>query len=47
MVKMNVLCVIRGDMKSLNTAMRDPTLFRIIKGYHPKLNNKYSCMAYL
>jgi len=36
-------CIVRyrGDMKSLNTAMRDPTLFRIIKGYHPKLNNNY------
>jgi glutamyl-tRNA synthetase len=36
-------CIVRyrGDMKSLNTAMRDPTLFRIIKGYHPKLNNRY------
>ena len=27
----------RGDMRSLNTAMRDPTLFRIIEGDHPLL----------
>ncbi|MDF0679951.1 MAG: glutamate--tRNA ligase family protein [Candidatus Nitrosocosmicus sp.] len=33
----------RGDMTSLNTAMRDPTLFRVIKGgYHPKVGSKYS-----
>ena len=32
-------CIVRyrGDMISLNTAMRDPTLFRIIKDTHPKL----------
>ncbi len=37
-------CIVRyrGDMNSLNTAMRDPTLFRIIEGYHPKLGNKYA-----
>jgi glutamyl-tRNA synthetase len=27
----------RGDMSDLNTAMRDPTLFRIIDADHPKL----------
>jgi len=33
----------RGDMTSLNTAMRDPTLFRVIKGgHHPKVGSKYS-----
>ena len=33
----------RGDMASLNTAMRDPTLFRVIKdGHHPKVGSKYS-----
>ena len=31
----------RGDMMSLNTAMRDPTLFRIIDDSHPRLANKY------
>jgi glutamyl-tRNA synthetase len=36
-------CIVRyrGNMKSLNTAMRDPTLFRIIEGDHPKLGNKH------
>jgi len=31
----------RGDMKSLNTVMRDPVLFRIIEGRHPLLAKKY------
>jgi glutamyl-tRNA synthetase len=31
----------KGDMSSSNTAMRDPTLFRIIDAYHPRLGNKY------
>lgn len=31
----------RGDMKSKNTAMRDPVLFRIIDAKHPLLGNKY------
>ena len=31
----------KGDMGSNNTAMRDPTLFRIIDAYHPRLGNKY------
>ena len=31
----------RGDMKSPNTAMRDPVLFRIIDDRHPLLGNKY------
>jgi glutamyl-tRNA synthetase len=32
----------RGDMTSLNTAMRDPTLFRIIDDFHPRLAKRYS-----
>jgi glutamyl-tRNA synthetase len=33
----------RGNMASLNTAMRDPTLFRSIEGgNHPKVGTKYS-----
>jgi glutamyl-tRNA synthetase len=31
----------KGLMADYNTAMRDPTLFRIIKGLHPKLGDKY------
>ena len=31
----------KGSMADFNTAMRDPTLFRIIKGRHPKLGDKY------
>jgi len=31
----------RGDMKSENTVMRDPTLFRIIDGEHPLRGRKY------
>ena len=31
----------RGDMKSQNTVMRDPVLFRIIEGQHPLLAGKY------
>ncbi|HEV8405519.1 MAG TPA: glutamate--tRNA ligase [Nitrososphaera sp.] len=30
----------KGDMADQNTAMRDPALFRIIEGDHPKLGNK-------
>ena len=30
----------RGDLKSNNTAMRDPTLFRIIDSEHPLIGNK-------
>ena len=30
----------KGNMMDQNTAMRDPTLFRIIEGEHPKLGNK-------
>ncbi|HET7147668.1 MAG TPA: glutamate--tRNA ligase [Candidatus Nitrosopolaris sp.] len=29
----------KGDMADQNTAMRDPTLFRIIEGQHPRLGN--------
>ena len=37
-------CIVRyrGDMTSLNTAMRDPTLFRINKEIHPRMTDKYS-----
>jgi glutamyl-tRNA synthetase len=31
----------RGNMSSLNTAMRDPTLFRVIEGNHPKVGTNY------
>ncbi|MFQ5941481.1 MAG: glutamate--tRNA ligase [Nitrososphaerales archaeon] len=31
----------KGDMKSENTVMRDPTLFRIIDGEHPLKGRKY------
>lgn len=34
---------LRGDMKSGNTVMRDPTLFRIIKDEHYRQGRKYSC----
>jgi glutamyl-tRNA synthetase len=30
----------KGDMADQNTAMRDPALFRIIEGDHPKLGNR-------
>jgi glutamyl-tRNA synthetase len=30
----------KGDMTSNNTAMRDPTLFRIIESTHPKIGDK-------
>ena len=30
----------KGDMTDLNTAMRDPTLFRIIEGKHPRLGSR-------
>jgi glutamyl-tRNA synthetase len=32
---------LKGDMKSVNTAMRDPTLFRIIDKPHPLHDDKY------
>lgn len=31
----------RGDMKSENTVMRDPVMFRIIEAKHPILSDKY------
>jgi glutamyl-tRNA synthetase len=31
----------RGNMKSENTVMRDPVMFRIIEAKHPLLGNKY------
>ncbi len=33
----------RGDMKSENTVMRDPTLFRIIRKGHYRQGEKYAC----
>lgn len=33
---------LKGDMNSLNTVMRDPTLFRIIDSKHYKQGDKYS-----
>jgi len=33
----------RGEMKSENTVMRDPTLFRIIKKEHYRQGAKYTC----
>ena len=32
---------LKGDMQSANTAMRDPTLFRIINSPHPRHGKKY------
>ncbi|MDD5417462.1 MAG: glutamate--tRNA ligase [Candidatus Nanoarchaeia archaeon] len=32
---------LKADMKSKNTAMRDPTMFRIIKSPHPRTEEKY------
>jgi len=32
---------LKGDMKSVNTAMRDPTLFRVIDKEHPLQGKKY------
>ncbi len=32
---------LKGDMKSQNTAMRDPTMFRVIEKPHPLLGAKY------
>ncbi len=36
-------CVVRlkGDMKSKNGVMRDPTIFRVINKKHPRTGNKY------
>ncbi len=38
---MNYVLRLKGDMKSVNTAMRDPTLFRIINKTHPLHGKKY------
>jgi glutamyl-tRNA synthetase len=32
---------LHGDMGNVNTAMRDPTLFRVIEATHPLTGNKY------
>lgn len=37
----NMILRMKGDMKSDNTAMRDPTLFRIIEKPHPLQGSKY------
>ena len=37
----DVILRLKGDMKSDNTAMRDPTLFRIIEKPHPIQGDKY------
>jgi glutamyl-tRNA synthetase len=37
----NYVLRLKGDMKSVNTAMRDPTLFRIINKSHPLHEDKY------
>ncbi|RLF31951.1 MAG: glutamate--tRNA ligase, partial [Thermoplasmata archaeon] len=37
----NVILRLKGDMRSDNTAMRDPTLFRVIEKPHPLQGTKY------
>jgi len=37
----NYVLRLKGDMKSTNTAMRDPTLFRVINKSHPLHQDKY------
>jgi len=37
----NAALKLKGDMKSVNTAMRDPTLFRVINKRHPIQNDKF------
>ncbi len=32
---------LKGDMRSANTAMRDPTLFRVIEAPHPRTGTRY------
>jgi len=39
--EVNGILRLRGEMGSDNTAMRDPTLFRIIKAEHPLTGDKY------
>jgi glutamyl-tRNA synthetase len=39
--EVNGILRLRGEMGSDNTAMRDPTLFRIIKANHPLTGDKY------
>lgn len=38
---MNLIVRLHGDMTSENTAMRDPTLFRVIEKNHPLTGDKY------
>jgi glutamyl-tRNA synthetase len=42
LAKSQVTLRFRGDMKSFNTTMRDPVLFRIIDEAHPLLAKKYA-----
>ena len=37
----NAALKLKGDMKSVNTAMRDPTLFRVLNKTHPIQKDKY------
>ena len=39
--EVNGILRLRGEMDSENTAMRDPTLFRVIEAEHPLTGNKY------
>lgn len=39
--EVNGILRLRGDMKSENTAMRDPTLFRVIETAHPLTGDRY------
>jgi glutamyl-tRNA synthetase len=39
--EVNGILRLRGDMASENTAMRDPTLFRVIETKHPLTGDKY------
>ncbi len=38
---MRAIVRLKGDMKSKNTALRDPTLFRVIEAEHPRQGNRY------
>jgi len=40
-ISKNYVLRLKGDMKSVNTAMRDPTLFRIVNKSHPLHEDKY------
>jgi glutamyl-tRNA synthetase len=40
-LEVNGILRLRGEMNSANTAMRDPTLFRVIETRHPLTGDKY------